>query len=82
LPSKEGLRKCSSIYFVPSWTRKVGKIIETYGLSYENIISNVFRLLRLMLVLIFLQKICTQVCVPILKHRLKLKWVTYCWSKE
>jgi hypothetical protein len=24
----------------------------------------------------FLQKICTQVCVPILKHRLKLKWVT------
>jgi hypothetical protein len=59
---------------------KVGKIIIRFVLWKYNL--NVFRLLRLMLVLIFFQKICTLVCVRILKHRLKLKWVTYCWSKE
>lgn len=44
LPSKEGLSvnaQVSILYRLEQ--EKVAKIIETYGLSYENIISNIFR---------------------------------------
>jgi prohibitin 1 len=44
LPSKEGLSVNAQVSILYRLEReKVGKIIETYGLSYENIISNVFR---------------------------------------
>jgi regulator of protease activity HflC (stomatin/prohibitin superfamily) len=44
LPSKEGLSVNAQVSILYRLEReKVAKIIETYGLSYENIISNVFR---------------------------------------
>jgi regulator of protease activity HflC (stomatin/prohibitin superfamily) len=44
LPSKEGLSVNAQVSILYRLEReKVARIIETYGLSYENIISNVFR---------------------------------------